>query len=269
MHRTINGSTIFVEEGGNPRGTPVIFVHGFPFSHEMWEPQLGPVGRSYRVVTYDVRGHGKSDVGDGQYSVESHVDDLFGLLDDMKLTHVIAVGLSMGGYILLRALEREQQRFTAVALCDTRAEADTDEAKIRRFASIAAVKKNGSAAFADGFVKAVFAPGSLTSNPGAVDKIRRTIAHTPALSIAGTLLALASRTDTTRSLASITRPVLILVGEHDVTTPPEASRLMHERISGSELHIIPGAAHMSNLENTAVFNEHLLAFLRRVAPASS
>lgn len=269
MNRLINGSNIFYEESGDSRGTPVVFVHGFPFSHEMWEPQMNAVGRSYRAIAYDVRGHGKSDVGDGQYSIESHVDDLFGLLDDLKLRSVIVVGLSMGGYIVLRALEREQNRFAAAVLCDTRAEADSDEGKIRRFASIASVKKNGSAAFAEGFVKAVFAPGSFTANSNAVEKIRRTIEHTPPLSIAGTLLALASRTDTTRSLPSIAKPVLILVGEHDMTTPPDASRLLHERIPGSELHVIPGAAHMSNLENPAVFNQHLLAFLRRIAPAAA
>jgi 3-oxoadipate enol-lactonase len=266
MHALINGGNINVVETGNPHGTPVLFVHGFPFSHEMWKPQLEVVGRSYRAITYDIRGHGMSDIGDGQYSIESHVDDLFGLIDHLTLGKVVIVGLSMGGYITLRALEREQDRFLAAVLCDTRAEADSNEGKLRRFASVVAVKRSGSTAFAENFVKAVFAPGTFSANPVAIAAIRTIIEHTPPLSIAGTQLALASRTDTTGSLSAIRIPTLILVGEQDLTTPPEASRFMHERIQGSELHIIPGAAHMSNLENTREFNAHLLSFLQRVAP---
>jgi 3-oxoadipate enol-lactonase len=266
MHALINGGNINYIDSGNARGTPVVFVHGFPFSHEMWKPQLDAVGRSYRTIAYDIRGHGLSDIGDGQYSIESHVDDLFGLIDHLNLGKVVIVGLSMGGYITLRALEREQNRFLATVLCDTRADADSNEGKIRRFASVAAVKKSGSAAFAENFVKAVFAPGTFSANPAAIAAIRTIIERTPPLSIAGTQIALASRTDTTGSLSSIRIPTLILVGEQDVTTPPEASRFMHERIPGSELHIVPTAAHMSNLENTGEFNGHLLAFLQRVAP---
>ena len=97
--------------------------------------------------------------------------------------------------------------------------------------------------------------------PEAVEMIRTTIAHTPPLAIAGMLLALAARTDTTPSLAAIAVPTLILVGEHDSTTPPDASRSMHERIRGSELHIIPHAAHMSPLENPGEMNARLCAFL--------
>jgi len=266
MNALVNGGNIHYVDSGSPHGTPVVFVHGFPFSHEMWKPQLDAIGRLYHTVAYDVRGHGMSDIGDGQYSIESHVDDLFGLIDHLKLGKVIIVGLSMGGYITLRALEREQSRFLAAALCDTRADTDTNDGKIRRFATVAAVKKSGSHAFAENFVKAVFAPDTFTSNPEAIATIRKIIEHTPPLSIAGTLLALASRTDTTGVLGSIRIPTLILVGELDVTTPPDASRLMHDRIQGSEMHIIPGAAHMSNLENTREFNAHLLTFLNRVAP---
>lgn len=264
MKALINGATINYVEAGNPSAPPVVFVHGFPFSHAMWDPQMEAVSRTHRAIAYDVRGHGESLVGDGQYTIEGHVDDLIGLLDHLGIPQTVIVGLSMGGYITLRALERHPDRFRAAALCDTRSESDSDEAKVRRAAGIAGVKKDGSAAFAESFAKAVFAERTFTADPAAVEKIRTIIRRTPPLSIAGTLLALAARTDTTASLASIRIPVLILVGEHDVTTPPDASRAMHQRIAGSELHIIPGAAHMSNLENPAVFNEKLLAFLRRV-----
>lgn len=261
----INGDPFNYVEVGNPSGMPVVFIHGFPFSHEMWKPQLDVMDKRFRAIAYDIRGHGDSYVGDGQYTIEGHVDDLIALLDHLKIQKAVLVALSMGGYITLRALERNPERFRAAVLCDTRSEADGNEGKFKRFASIVAVKKNDSAAFADGFVKNVFAAETFQKNPKAIDQIHTTIRRTPELSIAGTQLALASRTDTTASLPNIKIPVLILVGELDVTTPPAASQAMRDRIHGSELHIIPHAAHMSNIENPEFFNERLLGFLDRVA----
>ena len=267
MRALLNGGNIFFAETGPSTGSPVIFLHGFPFSHAMWQSQTAVVAAAgYRAIAYDIRGHGQSDVGDGQYTIEGHVDDLIALMDRLKIPTAVIVGLSMGGYIALRALERHPDRFRAAALCDTRSESDPNEGRIKRAKGLAAVKKTGSAAFADDFVKAVFAEETLKNNPSTVAAIHDVIAHTPPLSIAGTLLALAARTDTTASLSSIAIPTLILVGERDMTTPPDASRSMREKIRGSELHIIPGAAHMSNLENPALFNEKLLAFLRRAVP---
>jgi 3-oxoadipate enol-lactonase len=263
MIATLNGVPFHYVENGSRDALPVIFLHGFPFSHAMWEPQMQAVGARYRAIAYDLRGHGESSVGDGQYSMEGHVDDLLALMDHLQIASCIAVGLSMGGYVVLRALERNPTRFRAAVLCDTRSEPDTNENKVKRFAGMNAVKAQGSAAFADGFVKAVFAPASFNRHAATIASIRSVIASTPPLAIAGTLLALASRTDTTPSLGNIRVPVLIMVGESDATTPPAASQAMHERIPGSQLHIIPDAAHMSNLENTEVFNRHLLAFLAK------
>lgn len=266
MIATLNGVPFHYVENGSRDALPVIFLHGFPFSHAMWEPQMQAVGARYRAIAYDLRGHGESSVGDGQYSMEGHVDDLLALMDHLQIASCIAVGLSMGGYVVLRALERNPTRFRAAVLCDTRSEPDTNENKVKRFAGMNAVKAQGSAAFADGFVKAVFAPASFNRHAATIASIRSVIASTPPLAIAGTLLALASRTDTTPSLGNIRVPVLIMVGESDATTPPAASQAMHERIPGSQLHIIPDAAHMSNLENTEVFNRHLLTFLGRLTP---
>ncbi len=268
MEALINGSHLHYEEAGGQDGMPVLFLHGFPFSHEMWKKQTEAVSKKYRAIAYDIKGHGLSDVGDGQYTIEGHVDDLFAFMDHLHLDRVVITGLSMGGYITLRALERNQDRFRAAVLCDTKSETDTPEGKMRRFTSMVEVKKTGSQQFADAFLKTVFAPESFTTKPEAVEFIRRIISHTPPLSIAGTLLALAARTDTSGALPNIRIPVLILVGAADQTTPPSVSQAMHERIKGSELHIVPGAAHLSNLENPEFFNRALLSFLDRVGAGS-
>ncbi len=265
MHTLINGAHLYWVERGAPEAVPVVFVHGFPFSHAMWDDQLEAAGIRYRAIAYDVRGHGQSDVGDGQYTIEGHVDDLLALMEALKLDRPVVAGLSMGGYIVLRALERAQERFRAAVLCDTRSDADGNESKLRRFSVVDSIKRIGAEAFAREFVKSIFTPGTAQQSPDAVAKIQRVIARTTPLSIAGTQLALASRTDTTASLAGLRLPVLILVGEKDLITPVAAAQAMKERIPNAELEIVPGAAHMSNLENPPFFNERLLAFLQRTA----
>jgi len=265
MIALVNNDPFTYVDLGSPSAMPVVFLHGFPFSHAMWRRQLDETSRFYRAIAYDLRGHGESYVGDGQYTIEGHVDDLIAFLDYLKLEQAAIVGLSMGGYVTLRALERNPERFLAAVLCDTRSEGDANENKLNRFEAIKAVKRSGSSQFAEAFVKGVFAPDTFRRNAGAVDEIRAIITRTTPLSIAGTLLALASRTDTTLSLPSIRVPTLILVGEQDVTTPPSASQAMHKQIPGSEIYVVPRAAHMSNLENPEFFNEKLLAFLKRVS----
>lgn len=264
MKITVNGLTMNYQERGLPQGLPVVFVHGFPFSHAMWDPQMMALPQDYRAISYDVRGHGESEAGDGQYSIEYFVDDLVGLLDHLGIPKSVLCGLSMGGYIALRAAERHPERIRALVLCDTRSEADPNEAKVKRAGQAKSVKQTGAKAFAEGFVKAVFAPATFQSNPKAVETIKEIIAATPPLAIAGTLLALAARTDTTASLSTINVPTLIMVGELDTLTPPSASEAMQKHIKGSTMHVIRQAAHMSNIEHPGAFNKHLIDFLKTV-----
>jgi 3-oxoadipate enol-lactonase len=261
---TLNGNEVYFEDLGDPRGPPIVLIHGFPFSHEMWEPQIQLLIKGFRLITYDLRGHGQSGTGDGQYMLEFFVDDLLALLDHLKVGSAILCGLSMGGYIALRATERNPERVRGLILADTQSKADGNEAKLRRAASIKAVKANGVDAYAESFVKAVLAPDSLKKSGAKVEKIKRIMQSNSPLGICGALLALAGRTDTTDSLPHIKVPTLILVGEHDSTTPPSASQEMHSKIAGSELHLIPNAAHMSNLENSEEFNKRIIEFLGKL-----
>ena len=255
------GVSTFVRDQGSADGIPIVFIHGFPFSHEMWRPQLDFLPKSFRAIAYDVRGHGQADVGDGQYTIELFVDDLISLIDSLKIEQAILCGLSMGGYIALRAAERNPERVRALILADTRPEADGNDAKVKRTATVRVVKTEGVKSFAENFVKAVFAPASFRSLPTEVEFIKQLIAANSSLGICGTAIALAARTDTTASLAAIRVPTLILVGEHDALTPPAASEAMDRLIPNSTLKIIRNAAHMSNLENPADFNAALIEFL--------
>jgi 3-oxoadipate enol-lactonase len=264
MHFTLHDIRIEYGVDGPRTGLPVVFIHGFPFSKEMWKPQIEALKKDYYVITYDVRGHGASGIGDGQYSVEYFVDELIGLLDHLKISKAVVVGLSMGGYIALRAVERSPERFRGLVLCDTRSEADGNDGKIKRANQAATMKIDGMKKFAEPFLKAVFYEKTFETNPATVDLIRIIIEHSSPLAAAGTLLALAARTDTTASLYKVTLPTLILVGQHHTLTPPSASHAMKEKIPGAELHVLPKAAHMSNLEQPEEFNLHLSNFLKKI-----
>lgn len=264
MRIMINNYGIEYETAGPRTGIPVILIHGFPFSKAMWKPQVELLKKDYYVVTYDVRGHGGSDPGDGQYSIEYFVDDLIGLMDHLMIPRAVVAGLSMGGYIALRAVERNPERIRALVLADTRSEPDGNEGKIKRSVQAQLVKTDGMKLFAETFVKSLFWEKTFENNPETVRLVREMIERTSALAVSGTLIALAARTDTTPVLFTIRVPVLILVGQHDVLTPPSASHAMKDKIPDAEIRIIPQSGHLSNLENTEEFNGHLANFLKKL-----
>jgi 3-oxoadipate enol-lactonase len=265
MKAKLNGAEIFYTDIGDKSATPIVLIHGFPFNSDMWTRQIDVLKSTFRVITYDVRGHGRSEVGDGQYTLEAFVDDLIALLDYLRLDKVALCGLSMGGYIALRAVERNPERCRALILCDTTSNADSNEAKLRRAASIKTIKASGVKPYAEEFPKAVLSPHTFLKGTDVVETVRNMIQSNSPLGICGALLAMAARTETTPCLPKVDVPTLILVGQDDKTTPPELSEKMHQLIPSSELQIVSNAAHLCNLENPEEFNTHLLDFLTRHA----
>ncbi len=115
---------------------------------------------NYRVIAYDVRGHGNSDAGTEDFSIDLFATDLLNLMDALKIDKAILCGLSMGGYIALNAVENYPDRFDALILSDTTCTADTPEAKEKRMKTIESIRKNGVEKFADESITNLFAPES-------------------------------------------------------------------------------------------------------------
>lgn len=262
----VGDTTLAVMEVGPDDGLPVVFIHGFPFSHRMWEPQLRALSDDFRLVAYDIRGHGESPVGDGQYTMEFFVDDLIGVLDHLEIERAVGCGLSMGGYVLLRAMERQPGRFRAAVLCDTRSEADTDEGRLKRVAAIRRLRREGREAYAGSFLPGVLAPQTLDARPEVVAAVRAMIEANPVEGMVGAQIAMAARTDTTGALERMEVPTLVVVGEGDELTPPGTAREMARRIPGAGVTVISRAGHLSNLENPEEFNEALRPFLEGLEP---
>lgn len=258
-----NLAVSYNDEG--PDDVPVIiFIHGFPFNKSMWNNQMEVLKEKYRVIAYDVRGHGDSDTGDEEFSIELFVSDLLGLMDALKINEAVLCGLSMGGYVALNAIENYPRRFRGLILCDTNCIADTPEAKEKRMKAIENIRENGVEKYADESIKNLFAPESFSSKVGEIDAAREMIVKTSRQSLYNTLHALSERKETCSKLPMIKVPALIMVGKEDKVTPPVAARLMHEKIDNSILHIISHAGHLSNMENPGEFNDQLKQFVDSV-----
>lgn len=261
----ING--ISVSYAGNIKlGVPsVIFVHGFPFNKKMWKAQAEALNDKYHVVTYDIRGHGQSEEGTDNFSIDLFVRDLMGLMDHLKIDKTILCGLSLGGYIALNAIAKFPNRFKALVLSDTQCIADTPEAREKRTKAIEVIQNGGLEKYADDSVRNLFAPGSFISRCREIADVRQMILTTSETSLCKTLLALAQRNETCGTLIDIKVPVLVMVGNEDKITPPSAAQYLSDNIDGSTLRTIENAGHMSNLENPEKFNNELLMFLATVS----
>jgi pimeloyl-ACP methyl ester carboxylesterase len=262
MIAEVNGVRLGYSDTGS--GSPVLLlVHGFPLNRSMWEPQLGTLRERARVIVPDLRGFGASESGPpGPLTMDQHADDLAALLDVLEVREpVVFCGLSMGGYIAFPFWKRHRERVAAFVLADTRATPDGAEERERRLAMADEVERSGSAQAAlDLMLPRLFAP-SLWQGAPARELVRAMVASTAARSIADGARGVAARPDSLDVLPGMDVPSLVIVGEHDLITPPAESTRMVERLPNARLEVIPQAGHMANFENTDAFNEALAGFL--------
>jgi len=259
MKKIINDLSVYVS--GNNESKTILFIHGFPFDNTMWQAQVDEFSKDYKCVSYDIRGLGESPAGDGQFTMESFVDDLETILDELKLNKPILCGLSMGGYISLRALERIQEKFSAAILCDTRSEADNNEGKIKRAAGIKRINKEGLAPFVKDFITNCFGDDFKQNRKEKLQMIIEKSSQFNPVGVKGCLLAMLSRSDTTMNLGKINIPTLLICGEQDTLTPPPVMKDMFQKINEAEFVEIPKAGHMTPIENPQMVNKAIRDFL--------
>jgi pimeloyl-ACP methyl ester carboxylesterase len=265
---TINNLTVSYSDHGPDDAPVIIFIHGFPLNKSMWDRQVEALKENYRVIAYDIRGHGNSDPGIDEFFIELFVNDLLRFMEKLGIEKSILCGLSLGGYIALNAVLKYPDRFDGLILNDTQCIADTSEIKENRCLAIISIMKNGVEQYADEIIENLFARESFTKNKNEIIAVKEMIIGTPKQSLCNTLHALAERKETCDQLPEINIPVLIMVGKEDKITPIAAARQMHEKILNSKLQIIQHAGHLSNLENPTAFTTHLVKFLELVGKKS-
>lgn len=241
--------------------TPVIFLHGYPFSKAMWRKQLEFLQTTNRVIACDIRGFGDSEDESSILSIDLFAEDLLQFMDSLQIEKAIVCGLSMGGFIALNAHKRFPERFEALILCDTQCIADTPAVKEKRYKTIDDISANGVKNFNDGFIENVFHRDSLSNKKELVEELRKVVFENSQHIITAGLIALAQRTETCSTLGAINIPTMIICGREDSVTPLAQSDFMHQMIEGSTMHVIDNAGHVSNLEQPDEFNQYLLDFL--------
>ena len=254
------GTTLSIADTG--QGPPILFVHGFPLDHTMWRQQIAELSRDHRCIAPDLRGFGQSSVTAGTVSMDQFADDLAALLDALGVTEpVVLCGLSMGGYIAWSFVRRHATRLRALVLCDTRAVPDSPEAVANRLKLAEDVVRLGPELVANAMLPRLFAPNTTALSPETTNELRRVILATNPQGIAAASRGMAERGDARPLLATIDCPTLVIVGEHDVISPPAEMRDIAAAIPSAMFRQIPRAGHMAPLEKPSVVNDALRAFL--------
>ena len=247
------------EERGS--GPVLVFVHGFPLDRRMWIGQLSGQAKIRRCIAVDLRGNGLStiDAADPEFSMDLFADDLAVTLDELGVEQADICGLSMGGYVAFAFWRRHRARVRSLILCDTKAEADSDEAKAGREKTAQLVREQGMEPLLESL-----GPKLLSSNPRPEDTelLKDMFLAQPPAVIAADALAMRDRPDSTSDLAGIDVPVLVVHGEEDQLMPIDGARAMAEKIPGATFAAIPSGGHMSPMENAKAANEAIGAFLK-------
>ena len=244
-------------------GDPIVFLHGFPHSRALWAPQLNALVDRARCIAPDLRGFGES-TAKPPFTMDQYADDVAALLDALHIERAVICGLSMGGYVALAFWRRHRARVRGLVLMDTRAGADSAEARVKRNDMIALAHERGSSAVADAMITGMVGKSTRAKCPEVVDAVHRMLESAPVAGVVGGLAALREREDSTATLGTIDVPVLVVVGEEDVLTPPSEAAMLHAGIRGSTLEVIAGAGHVSNVERPAAVNHILSEFLAKL-----
>ena len=259
---TVDGTRInYTDTGGD--GTAVVLLHAFPFSSNMWEPQVEALGDRFRFILPDLLGFGDSDAPDdpGAYSMDAFADQTAAVIDDLNLDRVAFGGLSMGGYAAFAFLRKYRDKVNALVLADTKAEADPPEGVEKRTGQQKLVRDEGTSNLIEGLAGALLSEPTREKKPDVVEKVKKLMAENPPAGFIGALEAMKKRPDSSSELTQIDVPTLVIVGENDGITPPDAARKIHEHVGGSRLVVIPESGHLSNLEAPEAFNGALAEFL--------
>ena len=255
----------------------VVLLHAFPLDHRLWDSVVDPIAAAdWDVVVPDLRGFGGSSFGDelpdDEPSLSVMARDVLAALDRMGLASVVLGGLSLGGYVAMEIARQDPDRIAALVLADTKASADSDEARDTRLRVADQVLEAGSTeALARAMLPNLLGPTTTATRPGVVETVRGWIHDAEPAGVAWAQRAMAARPDSHHDLARLTVPSLVLWGEEDVLAPAAEQRSMLEVLRDAREVLVPAAGHLSAVEDPVAVTDALLSFLHdiRRLPQSS
>ena len=245
-------------------GDPIVLLHPFPTNHEFWLPAAQALLSRYRLILPDLRGHGESGVGDGPATMEKHATDLLRVLDHAEVGRAAFVGCSIGGYLLFEFRRRNQARVASLVLCNTKAQADTAEAKANRLQAAADVMERGTEPFFEAMIPRLVGKTTRETRPDLVASALGMMRRMSPEDVARVQQGMAERQDSAGTLKTINVPTLLVTGDEDILTGQPEAEFMRHHISGSQLKIIPRAGHFSPWEQPEEAGKLLREFLDSV-----
>ena len=264
---SLTGVELAYEEIGGG-GHVLLLIHGHPFDHTMWRPQLEPIARlGWRLIVPDLRGYGASAGGavGEKATLELFARDLIALLDHLRIDQAAVAGLSMGGQIAMEICRLAPTRVRGIVLAATFPRADTALGKQQRIATAERLISEGMSAYAAEALPKMLAARSRKAAPEMAEHVLRMMRDTPPTGAAAALRGRAERPDYSSVLERFERPALIVVGDEDTFTTRQDADHMHALLKDSRLLWLHGVGHMPNLEQPEAFNTALSGFLARIS----
>ncbi len=248
------------------QGLPLVFLHGFPLSRDVWQKQIEALQSSARVIAPDLCGLGDSETPPGPTTMAQCAADLHALLEQLTTGPVVLIGHSMGGYVALAYARQFPEMLRGLVLVSTKAGQDTAEAAAGRRLMAEKVKTKGVQVVVEAMAPKMLAAGN--QDPRMVAAVLGFMAPSRPAGVIGALLGMAERPDAASLLPQIAVPTLIITGADDTLIPPAESETLAQAIRGAELKVIPRAGHLVTFEQPDEFNHVLTEWLNRAGIAS-
>jgi 3-oxoadipate enol-lactonase len=243
------------------QGSPVILLHPFPANHELWIPAAQALGSRYKLILPDLRGHGDSGAGDGSASMQKHASDIGRVMDDAGVDRAPMAGISIGGYALFEFWRQQRDRISALALFNTKAQADTPEARGGRLQSAEDVLERGTEPFFESMLPKLIGKTTRETRPDLVAGALKMMRKMSAEDVAAVQRGMAERPDSMATLKTINVPTMIVTGDEDTLTGAAEAELMRQNIPNSQLKIIAKAGHYAVWEQLQESGRLLRQFL--------
>jgi len=244
-------------------GLPVLWIHGFPLSSTTFDPVTAIAGARHILV--DLPGFGQTPPDPTILTMDHFAHAVLATLDELRIDRAVFAGLSMGGYVALAIARLDPARVRALILIDTRETADSEEARGQRTQSADRVRAEGINFLIEQMLPKMLSSSTLASRPQVAETVRESMETATAAGVVSALSAMRDRASSAAVLTTLEAPVLLVVGSEDAITPPADAERMGRLARNSTLEILPSAAHLSHLDQPALFKDAVERFLPSIS----